>query len=70
MKRKELAAFGERVYLVRIEQDMRQEDLARRVGLSRTSIVNIEAGRQWPALKVLLRILRELDCGAEELICL
>lgn len=38
--------FGLRVREIRITLGMRQEELAARVGLVRTSIVNIEQGRQ------------------------
>jgi DNA-binding XRE family transcriptional regulator len=38
--------FGNALYEARVQVGLRQEDLAKKVGLSRTSIVNIEAGRQ------------------------
>lgn len=38
--------FGQNLRNVRIACDLTQEALAKRVGLTRTSIVNIEAGRQ------------------------
>lgn len=39
-------AFGCRVEMVRLTLGMSQLDLAKRVKLSRTSVTNIEAGRQ------------------------
>jgi transcriptional regulator with XRE-family HTH domain len=42
----DLATVGERVRHLRRHAGMRQADLAERCGLSRTSIANIEAGRQ------------------------
>lgn len=54
--------------------DLSQEDLAGSVGMSRTSITNVETGRQHPPLHQLLEIaealkidLRELVPSAEEL---
>lgn len=39
-------AFGEFVRETRMRAGLRQEDLGAKVGLTRTSIVNIEQGRQ------------------------
>lgn len=47
-----------RVALLRREQNMRQEELARAVGVSRQSIIAIEKGRSVPSLEVALRIAR------------
>jgi transcriptional regulator with XRE-family HTH domain len=41
-----LAALGERIRTLREAAGLLQMDLAHRVGLSRTSITNLEAGRQ------------------------
>lgn len=38
--------FGMRVEQIRTALGMRQEDLAKAVGVVRTSVTNIEAGRQ------------------------
>jgi ribosome-binding protein aMBF1 (putative translation factor) len=38
--------FGHAIHAARIGMDMRQEDLASYVGMSRTSIANLEAGNQ------------------------
>lgn len=43
-------AFGDAVRLARDRKGMTQEDLAKAVDLTRTSITNIEAGRQRPLL--------------------
>lgn len=39
-------AIGARIQMIRQALDVTQEDLAKRVGYTRVSIVNIEAGRQ------------------------
>lgn len=38
--------FGAKIESIRIATGVSQEELAKRVGLKRTSITNIEAGRQ------------------------
>lgn len=47
---------------------MTQESLARKVSLTRTSIINIEKGRQQIQLHTLVEIARELDVPPAELI--
>ena len=39
-------ALGARIQMIRQTIDMSQADLAKRIGYTRTSLVNIEAGRQ------------------------
>lgn len=39
-------AFGEAIKAARVDLKMRQEELGEKVGLTRTSIINIEQGRQ------------------------
>lgn len=43
-------AFGDAVRVARDRAGMTQDELAKAVGLTRTSITNIEAGRQRPLL--------------------
>src|SRR6188768_2788041 len=52
--------FGARVRRARGDR-LSQADLARRVGMSRGSIANIELGRQRIPLHLLLVLARELD---------
>ncbi|MBN8658773.1 MAG: helix-turn-helix transcriptional regulator [Candidatus Obscuribacter phosphatis] len=52
--------IGSRIKQRRAKNGMTQIELARRVGLSRTSIANIEAGQQCPPLPVLYAICHEL----------
>lgn len=52
--------IGSRIKNRRTKNGMTQIELAKRVGLSRTSIANIEAGQQCPPLPVLYTICNEL----------
>ncbi len=52
--------IGSRLKQRRMSQEITQIELAKRVGLSRTSIANIEAGQQCPPLPVLYEICQEL----------
>ncbi|MBM0235934.1 helix-turn-helix transcriptional regulator [Micromonospora sp. ATA32] len=56
-----LARFGQRVRALREAAGLRQADLAAKVGLARTSIANIEAGRQDTTVTVLLALADTLD---------
>lgn len=55
--------LGERIKAQRLSVNMTQEELATSIGMLRTSIVNIEAGRQKPPLHVIYQICSQL--GAE-----
>jgi transcriptional regulator with XRE-family HTH domain len=44
-----------------------QEQLALAIGLSRTSVTNLEAGRQRTPLHILLRVADALDCELSDL---
>jgi len=59
--------FGERVRRARGER-FSQAELARRIGMSRGSIANIEVGRQRIPLHLLAVLARELDVGPESLL--
>jgi transcriptional regulator with XRE-family HTH domain len=51
------------IYHFRKEAGLNQEELATKVGLTRTSIVNIEAGRQRLPIHVLANIAEALNKG-------
>lgn len=59
--------FGNRVRELREERNVTQEELARRVDLSRTSITNIEKGRQRILLHQLVDIAAALDAKPQDL---
>ena len=52
---------------VRRERGLTQEELAREVGVSRQTIVNIEQGRYKPSILLALKIARVLDTDVETL---
>ncbi len=61
--------------LVRVRERRRalgltQQQLAERAGVSRQTLVAIEAGRLTPSVAVALRLARALDCAVEELFVL
>lgn len=60
--------FGSRVRALREEKNVTQEELAKRVDLSRTSITNIEKGRQRVLLHQMVEIAQALDAEPTQLI--
>lgn len=52
--------LGQRIKAARYDRSVRQEDLAKKLGLSRTSLTNIEAGRQSMLLHQFLAVERAL----------
>ena len=72
-------ALGRRVQTERAGRSMTQEALARRIGLTRSSVANLEAGRQKIQVHILVsiasalrvdldRLIPESERGSEELI--
>ncbi len=61
-------ALGERLKKVRTSKKIYQSELARAVGLSRTSISNIESGRQPVEVRVLVEIATILGTSISRLI--
>ena len=57
--------LGERIRAARIRRKLRQEDLASRTGLSRSSIQNIERGDLGCSLAVVLQVLWNLGLANE-----
>lgn len=51
----------------RVKKGFTQLDLAKKVGLSRSALSNIEMGRHTPQLSVAKKIAKELDSSIEEL---
>lgn len=60
--------FGSRVRALREKSNVTQEELGRRIDLSRTSIVNIEKGRQRVLLHQIVEIAGALDAKPAELL--
>lgn len=61
-------AFGERLRKQRQQAHLTQEQLATRVGLSRTSITNIEKGTQHISLHLLLELAKALGVSPAALL--
>lgn len=53
--------FGQRVGLIRDQRGLTQAEVAKRIGLARTSVANIEADRQEPGLAKLRELAAALD---------
>lgn len=62
------AAVGSRVRRARAGRGMSQSVLAKQIGFTRSSVANLEAGRQRVALHLLVQIARALDCEPAALI--
>lgn len=62
------AGLGSKIQAAREVEKLSQGELARRVGLSRPSIVNIEAGRQRVAVHRLFDFAAALSTTPEELL--
>src|SRR5437764_15466362 len=62
------AEFGRRLRRAREERDLSQATLAGMVGLNRTSITNIEVGRQGVSIEVLLDLAEILGLSATDLL--
>lgn len=53
--------IGQRIRKVRLEQGIKQKDLARRIGISQGALTNFELGRRKISLEWLLKIARALE---------
>jgi putative transcriptional regulator len=53
--------LGLRIRTARLAKELTQEDLGKLVGLSRTSIVNIERGKQSPPIHKMIAICKKLN---------
>ncbi len=53
--------IGQRIRKVRLEQGIKQKDLARRIGISQGALTNFELGRRKISLEWMLRIARALE---------
>ncbi|MFC1530826.1 helix-turn-helix transcriptional regulator [Gemmatimonadota bacterium] len=63
-------AVHNRVKALRSERHWTQEQLARRVGVSRQSINSIERGRYVPSLSLALKFARVFECPTDEIFTL
>lgn len=51
----------------RISKGLTQQELAKKIGLSRSALSNIELGRHTPQLSIAKKLAKELDASIEEL---
>lgn len=51
----------------RLEQGLTQEELAKKVGVSRQSIISIEQGRYIPSLPLALKLSKLFQCPTDEI---
>ncbi|MBN1781564.1 helix-turn-helix transcriptional regulator [bacterium] len=51
----------------RIQKGYTQEDLGKRAGVSRQSIISIERGKYVPSLELALKLASIFQCGTDEL---
>jgi len=68
----QLAVFyqqlGDNIRVRRKTRNLSQDALAKLVGLTRTSLTNIESGRQHPPLHILCEIAAQLDVAVPQLL--
>lgn len=60
--------LGQNVKRIRSRMKLTQEQLATRISLTRTSVVNIEQGKQHPPVHILLDLAKALDVEIQDLI--
>jgi DNA-binding XRE family transcriptional regulator len=60
--------LGSKIHTIRKQCKINQDQLAEKVGLTRTSIVNIEKGRQKVLIHTLINIASALNADLKELI--
>lgn len=60
--------LGENIRRKRLEYDMEQQELAKRVGVTKTAICQCESGLRVPSVAVLIGIADALHCSVDELL--
>lgn len=58
---------GELLELLRKEKELNQEDVAAKIGVSRSQYCNIETGKCNPSITVLIKLIKLLDVSFDEL---
>jgi len=59
--------LSNRIKVWRAEKDLTQEELARRIGVSRKTINTLEKGHFVPSTVIALRMAQEFGCPVEEI---
>ncbi len=65
---KESTKFGKNLKRIRTEKGITQGDIVRSIGISRSSVSNIENGRTNPTLATIAKLAKALSVPIEELI--
>lgn len=60
--------IGENIKNKRLEYDIEQQELAKRVGVTKAMMCSIETGVKIPSVAVLVRIADILHCSVDELL--
>lgn len=60
--------FGDRLKQERKKLDMRQEDLAKKLGMTTATVRNWEQGRTWPEMPDFIRLCALFQCDADYLV--
>lgn len=61
--------FGTRLKILRKEKNISQEELAKLIGVSRSSVGNYETNQNMPTAEILDNIANILDCSLDYLLC-
>ena len=61
-------SFGTNLKVLREKRNLSQEDLARKLQISRQSISKWEQGISYPSILYLVPLIKILDCTLEELL--
>ena len=61
-------SFGQSLKALREKKNLSQEDLARKLNISRQSISKWEQGISYPSILYLIPLTKILDCTLEELL--
>lgn len=62
-----VSGFGKRMLLARVASGMTQDDLAKRIGKSTTTICRYERGERYPTIKTVALMADALGVSASEL---
>ena len=57
---------GDKIRIERVIKKISQNELAKKSGISRSYLSQIETGNQEPSLSVLVRIAKALDCDIKK----
>lgn len=63
-----LRSLGLKIQMIRKKKSITQEDFAKQLHISRTYVGYIEQGRQYPSLKLLMKIAKQLEVGLPTLL--